>query len=432
MILLNLVLLIGCVIENQNNAGKLTGQVVKDIEENVSKPYTTVVENEKKEAKEKREVKTAEAKNLKKSIDYYDLKQLGQDINELVGIPNNFSREPSHPDYVRSSHLKYYVIHTINGKEEHITNAQDFCKKYCGANWEGWQYYVNMSNYKWLFPPLNKNNFSNEYLYRDYILNTDYVNFTFLETSFDVEYGKVLEYQLISWRLDNSLKYFEGARDGTFLIYKIYCSPNMTIFLTPRWEVYKMYLPAATLSDSFSTWNYYIISIREEFLNMSNELLKRCPVEKEFFENYDFPDYSKSELLTDYWKVYYTKRFNLTNSLQASAENKSDGRFILKKVNVSFMNVDVYDFWNAETDEGVNLRIDVIADGNRETEYYKHRVAGILEPGQSINRSFSHKEIEFYNNVTVRAALYVEEKVESKPIELTLTKNELSKSLKIS
>ena len=85
----------------------------------------------------------------------------------------------------------------------------------------------------------------------------------------------------------------------------------MTVLIMPKWDVYKMELPSMTLKDSFKTWNNYIISIRKEFLNKSNEILKRCPAGKGFFGDYKFPDYYKSELLTGYWKVYYSKLFNI-------------------------------------------------------------------------------------------------------------------------
>ncbi len=433
--LLNLIILAGCIKENPDNETKLTGQAIKGIGKNDSKPIVVIDKGNQVAAPEKKQTqeqttnktsKTTESKQEEKAI-YYDLKKLEDDINQIVNITYNFTRDPSHPDYVRASHLKYYVIHTTSAKENFSDNAEEFCGRYCAKNWNGWQYYINMSNYGTLFPLLGRENFSSEEKYREYARDGIFINYTFIETSYDVENGKVLEYQMISWRLDNSFKYFEGAYDGTFLIYKVYCSPNMTILLTPRWEVYKLLLPSMTLDDSYKTWNYYIISIREELLNKSNELLKRCPANREFFGDYKFPDYYKSEMLTDYWKFYYGKIFKLKSLLSVSAKLKSGGKYVLNQVNVSFTNAEDVDFWNAEVGEGVNLKIDVTADGEREISYYDHRVTGILEPGKSINRSFEHKEVEFYNNITIRAVLYVEEKVESMPLERTFTKKDFFK-----
>ena len=284
-----------------------------------------------------------------------------------------------------------------------------------------------MSNYKTLFPLLGRENFSSEEKYREYLREGTFINYTFIETSYDVPNGKVLEYQLISWRLDNSFKYFEGAYDGTFLIYKIYCSPNMTILLTPRWEIYKLQLPSMTLEDTYKTWNSYIISARKDLLNKSNELLKRCPVNKEFFENYNFPDYYKSEMLTGHWKFYYSKMFKLNSSLSASAKAKSNGKYALNQVNVSFTNIDEIDLWNAALDEGVNLKIEVTPDGESAKDYWDRRVTSILWPGKSITRSFQHKEIEFFDNITIRAVLYVEGNVETPAVEKTFTKEDFVK-----
>lgn len=424
LLLIGIMVLLGC-IPKVPDIVEPTAQVVKQIEKSASK--TQIVEKEEIKDTKKIQNQTTEKILKEKPTKFYDLNQLEEDIKEMVNITYNFTIEPSHPDYVRSSFLKYYVIHITKNKEEFVDNVGEFCEKYCAANWDGWQYYINMSDYRSLFPLLSRSDFPTEEKYREYLRDATYVNYTFVETSYDLEHGKVLEYQLLSWRIDNSLKYFEGARDGTFLIYKIYCSPNMTILIMPRWEVYKILLPSMTLEDSYKTWKSYIISIRSEFLNKSNELLKKCSVNKEFFENYEFPDYHKSEMLTDYWKFYYGKMFKLNSLLSASAKLKSGGKYVLNQVNVSFTNSEDIDFWNAEVGEGVNLKIDVTADGEREISYYDHRVTGILEPGKSINRSFEHKEVEFFNNITIRAVLYVEEKVESMPLERTFTKKDFFK-----
>ena len=272
-----------------------TGQIVKEIEKPVNKAQEAAKEDIKEIKKPVQDL--PKEKSLEKSSKFYDLKQLEEDLKEMANVTYNFTINPSHPDYIRSSFLEYYVIHTTKNKEDFVDNVNEFCDKYCAANWDGWQYYINMSDYRSLFPLLSRSDFPTEEKYREYLREATYVNYTLIETSYDLEHGKVLEYQLLSWRLDNSLKYFEGARDGTFLIYKIYCSPNMTILIMPRWEVYKMFLPSMTLEDSYKTWNYYIISIREEFLNKSNELLEKCPANREFFGDYKFPDYYKSELL---------------------------------------------------------------------------------------------------------------------------------------
>lgn len=431
--LLNLIFLAGCIKENPDTKTIPTGQSIKSPEKNDNKSITAVEKSEQVTAPEKKVIqeqkanktsKTDESKQEEK-ISYYDLKILEDDINQLVNITYNFTRDPSHPDYDRASHMKYYVIHTTAAKENFSDNANEFCSRYCAKNWNGWQYYINMSNYRTLFPLLDREDFSSEEKYMEYARDGIFINYTFIETSYDVENGKVLEYQLISWRLDNSFKYFEGGYDGTFLIYKIYCSPNMTILLTPRWEVYKMLLPSMTLEDSYKTWNNYIISERKSLLNKSNELLKRCSVNKEFFQNYEFPNYYKSEMLTGFWKVHYAKMFKLNSSLSAGAKLKNDGKLVLNQVNVSFTNIDEVDVWNAGIDNSINLKVEVKPDNEKWRDYYDHIVGRILEPGKSINRILEYldqRDVEFSNNITIRATLYVEDNVELPHIEKTFTR----------
>lgn len=414
---------------------KLTGEAVKNTEKTADKiaaasdDTNRVLPENRSAEKENTTPNNAIIPNQEETA-YYDLKKLEGDINEIFNITYNFTRDPSHPDYVRSSHLKYYVVHTAGIKENFTNNAEEFCSRYCASNWKGWQYYINMSSYRSLFPLLGREDFPREDKYKDYMNNGIFINYTFTEKSYDVENGKVLEYQLISWRLDNLFKYFEGAYDGTFLIYKVYCSPNMTVLLTPRWEVYKMILPAMTLEDAYKTWNNYIISTRQELLNKSNELLKRCSVRKKFFGNYKFPEYYKSEMLTGYWKVYYSKMFKLNSSMSAGAKLNNDGKLALSQVNLSFKNMDETDLWNAGFDNRIYLKVEVRPDGERWIDYYDHMVDSILPPGKSVSKILDHldrEDVKFSNNITIRAALYVEDNVELPSIEKTFSKEDFIK-----
>ena len=269
---------------------------------------------------------------------------------------------------------------------------------------------------------MGRNNFSNDAGYREHALERNLINHTFIETAYEVENGKVLEYQFISWEQD-SFNTFKGAWFGTFLIYKVYCSPNMTAFLSPKWDEFKdLSFPAATMGSTYRTWEHYIGPIREELLDKANELLDKCPVEKEFFKDFSFPDYYKTEMLSYHWKIDYKYLWNMTTSIEAGAvQSSKEGKYLLKEINVSFTNNDEYSI-----NEEINLKITVNPDDKGEQEYHDGRAGGKLVSGKSIERSMRRKDIEFSNNITIEAKLYtVDRKGDIRPLKVTFTKADL-------
>lgn len=427
-----MIFLYGCTgkdMEISEPLGKITGQPIKDTD----KPDTESDETIKNVAEEP----TQEASIDEKAIDklekgkniagsdakYIDIMHLQNNLSKIVrGKYYNFSRDLSRPEYIRSSDLKYYVIHTINDEKKYVKTADDFCDEYCAENWDDWKYFINASDLGDLTPILERGNFSTDARYKEYKFERTLINHTFIETTYEVKNGKVLEYQFISWTQDQ-FNTFEGAWFGTFLIYKIYCSPNATIFLRPKWDEYKdLSFPAATMSSTYRTWVNYIKPIREELLGRANELLGLCPVEKDFFQDYSFPDYFKSEMLSYYWKIDYEYLWNMTSSIRVGAvPSLEEGKYLLKEVNVSFRNNDEYDI-----NEEINLRIMINPDDKGEQEYHDGGAGGKLISGKSIERSMRKKDIEFTNNITVEAKLYtVDRKGDIRPLKVTFTKADL-------
>ena len=109
-------------------------------------------------------------KDNAKKLEYYTEEQLKEDLTGIFGSSryniSNFTRDLSYPDYIRSSELKYHVIHTIKNKQ--IKTFKEFCKIYCGKNWDGWRYYINTSEFSLYTPLLERKDFSDEKEYEDY------------------------------------------------------------------------------------------------------------------------------------------------------------------------------------------------------------------------------------------------------------------------
>ena len=422
-VIIGAVLLYGCTESNikQQSLGDATGNVIKEVNE--SYPDSNIKETPQKEETQESIVKEDKIQTKEKASEkeeQYTAEQLIEDLKDIMDSDYyNFSRDKSHPEYIKSSDLKYYVIHTSNEK---INDVRGFCDEYCAQNWNGWKYFINASDLGDLTPILGRGNFSNDAEYMDYITKRSLINHTFIETPYEVENGKVLEYQFISWKQDN-FNTFKGAWFGTFLIYKIYCSPNMTVFLRPKWDEYKdLSFPAATMSNTYRTWANYIKPQREKILERANKVLDSCPVEKDFFQDYSFPDYFKSEMLSYYWKTDYKYLWNLTTSIKAGIKpSNEEGKYILKEINISFTNWDEYSI-----NEDIGLKVTVNPDGKGEDDYYESSAGGKLQSGKSIELSLRKKDIKFSNNITIGAKLYtIEGNVDIRPSQVTFTKADL-------
>ncbi len=407
-IFIAVILIYGCDKDDTEvRSDLITGKIVETPEPDIEE---TVKEGPKKEAPRKIE---SEAKI--QSNEYYDAEQLISELKTILNAPYyNFTRDKTEPSYIKSSDLNYYVIHTTS--DEHIETFGEFCNYYCGRNWDGFKFYLNMSEFDAYIPLQQKSNFSSESKYQDYILNRALANYTRKERIYELENGKVLEYKF--WFLEQDEHgNFESNLMPYLLIYKIYCSPNITVFIRPKWERFSVWYPGK-ITETIVNWELEDDRVREELLNKSNEILEVCPVDKKFFDISDFEPYFESELRAYYWKTYYNYFFNLTSGMDISVQNKSksDNKiYLLKEVNVSFVNKDEYSLYD------IKLRIIVISDGKKEETYYEgESILGVLEPGKSISRSISKKEIEFLDNITIISSLYTDEgKADIRPLEMT-------------
>jgi hypothetical protein len=148
----------------------------------------------------------------------------------------------------------------------------------------------------------------------------------------------------------------------------------------------------------------------------------RCPVEKEFFEDKEFPDYFSSEFLAGWWETYYRDYFNLSRTLGIGVEvPKYSDKLYLKEINVSFTNQNDITLYN------VGLKVTLKTDNDKyETIYYDNDdIVYKLKPGQSLFRNLRKKEISFRDNITVTSKLYRNlEDIDMVPITRTYTRED--------
>lgn len=359
-----------------------------------------------------------------KKSGYYSEEQLEEDLTSIFGSSryniSNFTRDPSYPDYVRSSELKYHVIHTPKNRQ--IKTFKEFCGYYCGENWDGWRYYINTSEYSLYIPLLGQEDFLDEKEYEDYRKERVLANHTQKERIYEVENGKVLEYKFWLLQQDNFGNFVSNLL-SYIVLYKVYCTPNMTVLIRPRWDDFSV-RKGGKITDVIVNWELEDDRVSEELLEKANKILKACPVEKQFFDNYNYDPYFKSDLLSYYWELYYANGFNLTRNIDIGVEKlyADQGIYVLKNINLSFANNDIYSLYDT------GLRVTVKADGGKsEHDYYDdENFRYEFKSGEKITKSLSTKEIKFEHNITVIATLYIPDAdADVRPLRVTFTKSDL-------
>jgi len=101
---------------------------------------------------------------------------------------------------------------------------------------------------------------------------------------------------------------------------------------------------------------------------------------------------------------------------------KDGDKYVLKNINLSFMNNDHYSLYN------VGLRVTVKADNEKsEYDYYNNEDFKYeFKSGEKITKTLSTKEINLLRNITVMVTLYLpDEDVDIRPLEVTFTKSDL-------
>jgi YD repeat-containing protein len=138
-------------------------------------------------------------------------------------------------------------------------------------------------------------------------------------------------------------------------------------------------------------------------LGQADEILERCPVDKEFFEGKEFPDYFSSEFLAGWWETYYRDHFNITGMLDIGVEApKSQDKIYLKEINVTYTNDNDINFYNV----GMKVTVKVDNEKHESTYYENDGIVYKLKPGWNISRTLRKKDISFTNNITVTSKLY--------------------------
>lgn len=340
-----------CLDENDNSICDKDETVEEDFEAEIPK---IDVEKEHPEGNKESDFKS------------YNLEKLGRDINAISKKHYIFRQDEEDQQYYDGNSQKFYVVDVL---EDKVYDSKEFYERFSAKNWEGYLHFLNATDMGVLHPPLTEDNFSNEKDYKEYVQERYLVEQTFVENTIDLENGKVLEYQLLNWVYD-PFGNFKGSWQDTLLIYKIYCSPNLIVFIRPDWTKLGFSLSGADSDTIRKNWESSINELRQEMLDTSNKILKTCPVNKDFFKDIPSEKFESSETLAYYWKTDYQFYWNLTTDISTEIEPSKE-EYLLKRVNISFTNNEPRTLWG-----DLLLDIDTVSDGKESYEFKSEKRLG--------------------------------------------------------
>ena len=227
----------------------------------------------------------------------YTLFQLKSDINSILGTSYSFKKYPDFEneefiEYHKANSLGYIIIEVITDESYLINSYKDFVEfsdKY------GFEFVGNKNVFGNLTKELPREYFENKADYFNYRTNSLFWTFNYLQREIKTDNGKLIEF-IDSLDTYSQFGYFQ---DGYLnYILKIYCAPDKIVILRAyKPQNYRMMM---TGQKEESLWKNTLVTIDEIRLDLipkAQEILKKCPVDNEFFD-------------TDYELKETKKKFN--------------------------------------------------------------------------------------------------------------------------
>ncbi len=400
-----LFVVVGCATEDAQVSVDLPEGNLEDINGEVAAESVTV---------EDRSIHVSEGANADDSTDEdvgeesktseYGLEDLKEFLINFTDVGYHFNQDKSDSEYYNSNDMKFYVIHVV---EDEIHDAKTFYERYSAKNWNGYLHFLNRTAMRRLREPLSEERFDDPADYKEYVQQRTLVDQTFIENTIDLEEGRVLEYQGINWKFSMN-DYFDGAYEETLLIYKIYCSPKLVVFIRPSWTEFNIYLPASKKMDAYDNWNESVNKVRSEMLRRAKWILRECPVDKDFFDSLPDEGFRSTDILANYWKTeyrfYWNLTMNLTPQVELIEEGKNAGKYLLTRINFTATNYEPSILWGS-----LLLDVHTLSDDEDDYEYEfrTNRHLGLkIKSGETIKRHMTadnpgEKKPQFSNNLTI-------------------------------
>lgn len=342
------------------------------------------------------------------SIGEYTLAQLQNDIeSSLEQTTLIWKKEEGTPLYSGNRQWSY-VIYEL---PQPITRADDFYNQFSTSDWEGNKYFLPQGSLDFLQPDVKREQFADEKEYEEYLRHRSIIEQTTRETSLSMPHGNILEYQHLNWAFDRYGSW-KGPLVDTLLIYKVYCSPQFVVLLRPSWDKFTLEARGAAHKSqaAYDNWETTVRSLRKKMLPLADEILNKCPVQKEFFSRVTYHDFEKKKIFY-YYLPLALKNWNFFTTIETEKRpakefggNLVRDKYTIEKITYTFINKGVVDI-----ESPILIDIFLISD-EKEGDYFitGKKIGESIKKNQVISDTiYSLTRQEFAHNLTIKVTPFI-------------------------
>ncbi len=337
-------------------------------------------------------------------FDYNLINTLQKTIGRITYNDASWTQVTRDSPYFDLGHQKLATIQTLQAP---IKDGQDFKTKFAGRGWKSTDHYLNTTVYDLLFKPMVESEFESPTLYKKYKQDSVFIERKIDEQAIETPNGVVLEYQELNWRHDE-YGYFKGEYQPNLLIYKIFCSPSVVVYLSPSKDDLDLNLLTATIENAHDVWNQNVVRLRPGMLQKVQKVMQECPTPSGGTNELQGFTYTTSQTYVDHYPTYLYYHWDIntkiTPDIIRSAKHTSLNA--INKIEVVVENKEIYDL-----DGPILIDIRVSPD-TKPQEYLVRdkKVTGRFLAGDTISRVFIPFEpIEFDQKLDIEVRLYTED-----------------------
>ncbi len=344
----------------------------------------------------------------------YTLLEIENNLNQVVSESLAYHTTSEFPGIIFGNARKSAIIIQ---EQNSIGDYEEFLNTYAQPNFNLEKIYLNTSIINTLHAPLTQKDTNH---FQDYKDTKNLILRIEKEQSFDLNNGKVLEYQLQYLKTDEFNNY-KGLYLPSLIIYKVYCGPHATILLKPDW-IETERSATGTIEDAKNNFQDEVSHLRQDMLSKSDKLLKKCPVTYSFFEEMQDINKESTSTLAYNRRIYWERQANVDINAEIKVKNMEyRNSSNIERIKFTIQNNDPYSI----RDE---LYVDIIAktDSNQERSIVSNKqltTQGINSQEILVRDYFPEYDVEYSNTVKLKILVHRTKDIENiKPILITFNR----------